>query len=443
MSKRVVVIGQGAREHALAHKIAFGLSSSTNAVRDVVVIGGNAGIARDFECVSTDLGDLGEIASVCKRLAPDLVVIGPETFLAQGLADVLASEGMLVFGPTKRAAELEASKYFAKQICADANVITARFANCDTLSSALSYVSRLSSENVVVKVNGLCAGKGVVVCHSKSAAEAALKTLFEEDGFARLGVNRQSVLLEEYLPGSEVSVFGVATGEDVVLFCPMQDYKRLLDHDQGPNTGGMGAVGPLGENDEARKQFIHHIKETIFLPTLKSMARCDRPFSGLLYSGLMLANCKPSLLEFNVRFGDPETQALLFGTRADIVPLLSSVASNQGIDEDYWQQKLLDMDPAISIVVAGEGYPSGKAYVPKPIKISSLKEESVKVFFASVGSNDDGTLSAQGGRVLNVVARAHRVAEARALGYDALKEISFDGMHYRNDIGLRVTDLML
>ncbi len=441
MGERVVVIGKGAREHALAHKLAFGLPQAPNMIRDVFVLGGNAGMAREFECWAPRTPELDELVERCKKIRPDLVVIGPENYLAQGLKDRLEAAGLAAFGPTQKAAQLEASKYFAKQICLDAQVTTAAAERCDNLSHAEQTVLQKPDGPIVVKVDGLCAGKGVSVCHNKAEALGVVRDLFSDNGFGRLGVSDHTVVIEDFLKGHEVSVFGLAQGTAVQLFCPMQDYKRLCDNDKGPNTGGMGAVGPLGKNAEEGARFLDRIKEEIFLPTLSAMAKRGEPFYGLLYAGLMLVDTKPFLLEFNVRFGDPETQALLFGTNADIYPLLLACALKAPVDGDYWQSQLLTMTPTISIVMASADYPLSNTKRKTPITLPHTMPHDAKVFFASCDVDDGGQLLASSGRVLNVVARGSAVAAAQALGYEIVRQIEFAGMHYRQDIGTHLTEL--
>lgn len=438
MGERVVVIGHGAREHALAHKLAYGVAGSSTREREVIVVGGNAGLAKEFECLKPVQGDIPELVELCGRIAPDLVVIGPESYLAEGIKDAMGK--IATFGPSKNASALEASKYFTKMICTDAKIATATFQKFTDLQSALRGVDEHYGENVVIKVDGLCAGKGVTVCRDKKIARETLHELFEHDGFARLGTRDHVVIIEEFLEGSEVSVFGLANKEEVVLFCPMQDYKRLYDDDRGPNTGGMGAIGPLGENINLRRAFLDRIREDIFRPVLRIMNKQGRNFSGLLYAGLMLTKNKVFLLEFNVRFGDPETQALLFGTRPDIYPLLKAIALAEPFDEEFWQSELLAMETSIAIVLASAGYPF-ESCAAAPISLPKRLSPATKSFFASTITNEFGDLMTGNGRVMSIVARGLGVDGARALGYEQVRQIEFAGMQYRKDIGTHVTDL--
>lgn len=439
MSERIVIIGHGAREHALADKLSRSCTKQSDLMRQVFVIGGNAGIAKEFECLRTDTTNPGEVISICRKLSPNLVVIGPETYLAAGLADELRAYKITTFGPSQSAAKLESSKFFTKQLCQNANILTAKGYRFNDLKAAVDFVESYPQQEMVIKVDGLCAGKGVTVCTSKIEATAHLHHLYN-DGFLRMGVTDQTVIIEEYLCGAEVSVFAAATGTDAVLFCPMQDYKRLYEDNQGPNTGGMGSFGPLGINQTQRQSFLHKIKEEVFMPVFWAMKKAQTPFSGLLYAGLMLTEKGFYLLEFNVRFGDPETQSLLFGLKADIYPLLHAIAKEEPLDIDYWQAQLLDMDNTIAIVLASSGYPTTAA-IPKPLAVPKILPPNTRLFFAATHIDEDGQLMSGNGRVINVVARAAAVDEAVSLGYELVRKINFDGMQYRHDIGRNLTIL--
>lgn len=437
---RIVIIGQGAREHALAYKLSSQSFAGIQKGHEVLLMGGNPGIAREFECFDITQNSLPDIALRTKKLEPDLVVIGPENYLAQGLTDMLEAQGICVFGPNQKASQLESSKIFMKDICAKAQVAHAAHAQFHDLASAKAFVEQHPHERLVIKVDSLCAGKGVFVGTSKQDTLKTLEYLYLHHGFSKLNTQEQNIIIEEFLPGFEVSVFAAVSMQNIVLFCPMQDYKRLNDYDQGPNTGGMGAVGPLGNTIDERRLFLDHIKEKVFLPVLHTLKSLNTPFCGLLYAGLMLTEEGPQVLEFNVRFGDPETQALLFGTKADIFPLLKALAQNQPIESDYWQKELLNMDPAIAIVAASSGYPfadSKQALLSYP---GQLPNKSA-IFFAKTALNQDGMLLADNGRILNVVARGHTIEDARALGYKLLSQINFFGMQYRSDIGTNITQL--
>jgi phosphoribosylamine--glycine ligase len=441
MGERVVVIGHGAREHALAYKLSYGSADSSRRVRDVMVMGGNAGLAQEFECLTPKTAAIHDVVDLCKKVGPDLIVIGPENYLAVGLKDRLQEINLATFGPTKAATQLEASKYFAKVICHEAQIATAKSERINDFASALRFVDHHPQEKMVIKADGLCAGKGVSVCESKQHAINILNELYLHDGFLRLGTSDTTIIIEDYLPGAEVSVFGLACGTQVALFSPMQDYKRLFDENKGPNTGGMGACGPLGASEHERKQFLERTKEEIFLPALKAMNRRGQPFSGLLYAGLMLVDQQIYLLEFNVRFGDPETQALLFGTKTDIFPLLNDIARASPIDTDFWQKQLLEMMPTITVVLASTDYPFKQSMHQSRLILPTDIPIDAKLFCASIDSDDDKKLFARSGRVLSVTARAPTVAGARTLGYETVRKIECTLMHYRQDIGTHITEL--
>lgn len=432
MAERIVVIGKGAREHALAKKL-------TGRSREVIVLLGNPGIAREFLCIEPATMEISVLVETAVSLRPDLVIIGPENFLALGLADALRARGIATFGPSKMASQLEESKQFTKQVCDRAKIPTARYGAFSNLKDAYAFVEDHELDDLVVKVDALCAGKGVTVCHSKQHAKKTLSDLFERDGFKALSAVRKEVVIEEFLQGEEISVFGAAHDTDVVLFCPLKDFKTLRDHGDGPNTGGMGAGGPLGDSSAERERFLGEIKERFFLPTLHAMKNAGRPFSGLLYAGLMVTDRGVFLLEYNVRFGDPETQALLFGTDADIYPLLQAIAHNEPFDHDTIQQQLLTMQPTISIVMAGAGYPTSSA-TPCPLTIPTHISQDTQILFADTQVHD-GTLLSGSGRVLNVVARASTVDAARTLGYELVRKIDFAGKQFRTDIGTNLSRL--
>ena len=429
-----MVVGQGAREHALAHK----LSQADG--REVVILFGNAGIAQDFECVVPKDQSIESIIEAAKMISPDLIVIGPENYLAAGLVDALTDRGFYTFGPEQSGARLEASKAFTKDICEIAGIPTARSQTFFDFHSAIMHVKNYHAESLVIKADGLCGGKGVVVCHSKQEALDTLHEWYCEGGFERLGLKCHEIVIEEFLNGSEVSVFAAAYGDEAVLFSPMQDYKRLLDYDQGPNTGGMGAVGPLGRDRFERQVFLESIKEKVFLPALSTLRQKNINFYGLLYAGLMITVDGPKLLEFNVRFGDPETQALLHGTNADIYPLLSSIARRHKLDAEHWQKMLLAMEPTITIVLASRGYPFHQCD-SQAISFPKAMPTHSKLYFASTVANGALAIKSGNGRVVSVTTSAPTIEAARTQGYGLLSQIDFAGMQYRSDIGTNLTNL--
>ncbi|MCA9508570.1 MAG: phosphoribosylamine--glycine ligase, partial [Myxococcales bacterium] len=402
--------------------------------------GGNAGIAREFECINLKSNKIVDCVQTIKRLQPKLVVVGPEWWLEQGIKNALSSENIAAFGPTKNAALLESSKNFMKQQCAIAGVKTAQYKLFDDPQKATGWIHSLEESPLVIKLDGLCSGKGVYVAPSKSHALEHIDYLFNEDGLKNLGVTRPTFIVEKFIKGHEVSVFGLCDGNNAVLFSPLQDYKRLLDNDKGPNTGGMGAIAFLGENQPERVQFLERVKNEIFLPILRLMASQGTPFQGLLYAGLMLEKDDINLLEFNVRFGDPETQALMFALKHDIYPLLHQIAHNEAIDHKTWQNKLIDCEQAVCVVLASESYPA-KTQEHCLLSLPQNLPDDTHIFFASTSFNQEGCLQAQNGRVMSVTSKAHSIEEARAKAYQAISKIQFMGMQYRTDIGTNMSQL--
>jgi phosphoribosylamine--glycine ligase len=421
---RILVIGSGGREHALAWKIA-----RSPRVEAVFAAPGSDGISRDATCFpSVDVGDLGGIVALARREAVDLVVVGPEGPLAAGLADRLRSAGVAVFGPSQRAARLESSKTFAKRFMARHDVPTASFETFDALAPATEYVRGLGGP-CVVKADGLAAGKGVAVCDDASEAEAALAEIM---GGRRFGDAGASVVVEERLIGEEASYHAVTDGETVVTLAAAQDYKRALDGDRGENTGGMGAYSPtpvLPEPIEKR------VLEEIVHPTLRGMAAEGCPYRGVLYVGLMIdPSGAPKVIEFNVRFGDPETQPLVVRMNGDLAPLLEGAARGR---LDPGVAPAFD-DAAVCVVLASGGYP--RSYeTGKPIEglDEVASDPNVTVFHAGTVRDSEVGFRTAGGRVLSVTARGADVREARECAYAAAARIRFDGVHYRRDVAAR------
>ena len=415
----VLIVGQGAREHALAFK-----ASKSPLVSRVFVAPGSPGmtdVAIPAGIPATDLGGLVEFAKA-NRIG--LTVIGPELPLAVGLTDIMQAAGFRVCGPTQEAARLETSKVFAKQLLKELGVPTADFRAFSSLSEAKTFVAK-AEYPLVIKADGLAAGKGVFVCKDRKQASLALEAVFVERVFGDAG---DSVVIEAFLEGEEASAFALTDGENALLLPMARDYKRLLDGDSGPNTGGMGAYAPHGLSEPA---FLKTIKEEIVEPVLEGLRAKGFPFRGVLYVGLMITKEGPQVLEFNVRFGDPETQALMVGLEGDIVPLLAGCADPGG---------LKGLRPpslgakAVCVVLASKGYPE-KPKVGKPI--FGLEEaqscEGVRVFHAATSLLEDGWVTA-GGRVLSVVGFGEELSMARLRAYDAVGRLSFEGMHYRGDI---------
>jgi phosphoribosylamine--glycine ligase len=410
---RILVLGSGAREHAIVMAL---LRDSTH--HDIIAAPGNAGTASIAENVALDPSNPSVVAKLATDHNIDLVVVGPEAPLVAGVADRLRKEGIPVFGPNKAAAALEGSKSFAKYIMSRANVPTGAWeqvSNTEDLEQALDLVG----SPYVVKADGLAAGKGVLVTDDRDAA-IAHASHYLQDG---------TVLLEEYLAGPEVSLFFLSDGKRVVALSPAQDYKRARDGDEGPNTGGMGAYSPVPWLPE---NFIDEVTKTIAQPTIDEMAANNTPFVGLLYCGLVMTDEGVKVIEFNARFGDPETQSVLARLESDLAPLLLAAAT-ETLAEDT--EISFSTSAAITVVLASEGYPdnpqTGRA-------LSGLadaeKIDGVHIAHAATAHTDAG-LIATGGRVLSVVAVADTFADARTAAYKALEKISLEGSHYRTDIG--------
>jgi phosphoribosylamine--glycine ligase len=417
---RVLVLGSGAREHALCWAIA-----KSAQVRELTCAPGNAGIALDAQIAPLDLSDPAAAVGLARRLRADLVVVGPEDPLAAGVVDRLAEAGVLAFGPTAAAARIESSKAFAKQLMRDARVPTARHRLFDDPEAAARY-ARQRSGPLVVKADGLTAGKGVTVCDGPEQAVRAIEEAMRGERFGAAGAR---VLLEERLFGPELSYFALCDGTRIRGLGFAQDFKRAHDGDRGENTGGMGAYSPVPLVDEALER---EIQRRIVEPVVAALARAGTPYRGVLYCGLILHEGSPHVIEWNARFGDPETQALLFRLEEDLVPWL--LAAAEGRLDRMPADALRLGDPAVFVVIASPGYPRD---YPRDLPIAGLEaaasEPDVKLFHAATRLKD-GVWRTAGGRVIGVAARGKTLKEARARAYAALSHISFPGAHYRRDI---------
>ncbi|SHO59959.1 phosphoribosylamine--glycine ligase [Pseudoxanthobacter soli DSM 19599] len=416
----VLLIGSGGREHALAWKLA-----QSARLDRLYAAPGNPGIAEHATLVSLDPADHRAVITFCEEAAVGLVVIGPEVPLVAGLADDLAAAGINVFGPSRAAARLEGSKGFTKDLCARAGIPTAAYGRFSDLAAARAHLEKVGAP-VVVKADGLAAGKGVVVAETLDEAVAALEACFE-GGFGAAGAE---VVIEEKLTGPEVSFFALSDGETVVPFATAQDHKRAYDGDLGPNTGGMGAYSPapILTADLAERTMAEIVR-----PTVAAMAAAGTPFSGVLYAGLMLTDTGPQLIEYNVRFGDPECQVMMARLQSDLLDVLLAVAEGRlgEIGPLEWSD-----DAALTVVMAANGYP-GK--VEAGTVIAGIEEAEAllpggAVFHAGT-RKVDGKLVAAGGRVLNVTALGHDIAEARTRAYAAVDSVVWPGGFCRRDIG--------
>jgi phosphoribosylamine--glycine ligase len=418
---RALVVGSGGREHALAWKIA-----RSPLVRALFAAPGNPGMAGLATPVPLAADDVAGIARWAKDNGIDLVVVGPEAPLCLGLADRLGEAGVLAFGPVAAAARIEGSKAFAKEVMAAARVPTADHAVFTEVAPALEWARRWDGR-VVVKADGLAAGKGVTVCGDLAAAERALRASLVERVHGEAGAR---VVLEERMEGPEASCICLVDGERVRMLAAAQDHKRIFDGDRGPNTGGMGAFSPTPNVTPAIEA---QVEREVVLPVLRELARRGHPFRGALYAGLMLTRTGPRVVEFNARFGDPETQPTLLRLASDLVPAL--VAAARG---DLSAVHLeFDRRAAVGVVLAAEGYPGEPR---KGDAISGLEgpfEEGVQVFHAATARTPDGRIATAGGRVLSVCALGAGLDEAAARAYAAVGRISFRGMQYRKDIGKR------
>ncbi|QDW36706.1 phosphoribosylamine--glycine ligase [Bradyrhizobium sp. KBS0727] len=420
----ILLLGSGGREHALAWKIA-----ASPLLTKLWCAPGNAGISREAECVALDVADHAAVIEFCKANAVDLVVVGPETPLAAGIVDDLSAVGIKAFGPSKQAAQLEGSKGFTKDLCSEFDIPTGAYRRFTNANDALAYV-RAQGAPIVVKADGLAAGKGVVVAMTLREAEDAIAMMFE-GGFGAAGAE---VVIEEFLSGREISFFALCDGETAIPLATAQDHKRVFDHDEGPNTGGMGAYSPT---PFVTPEVHDQIMSRIILPTVVGMKQRGMPFRGILYAGVMLTAQGPKLFEYNVRFGDPECQVLMLRMMSDIVPAF--LASCDG------QLKNFDLrwfpDPALTVVMAAKGYPGDYA---KGTRIEGLddaaKIEGVEIFHAGTVAKD-GAILANGGRVLNVCAMGKTVLEAQQRAYAAVDRIKWPDGFCRRDIAWQAVEL--
>jgi phosphoribosylamine--glycine ligase len=417
---KILVVGQGGREHALVYKL-----SKCEGVEKVYCAPGNAGTAVDGENVNIAADDLGRLMSFAKRNAIDLTVVGPEVPLVLGIVDEFKLHGLKIFGPSKAAAQLEGSKAFSKDLMKRAGIPTAAYKTFTRLEEAHSYIDVMDEGPLVVKADGLAAGKGVEVCSNRDGAKSAASRMLLQDIH---GVAGRKIVIEECLIGQEASILAIVDGDTIIPLETSQDHKRALDGDQGPNTGGMGAYSPAPVVTEA---IMDEIIRRILVPTVHTMRVSGYPFSGVLYAGLMLTENGPKVIEYNVRFGDPEAQAVLMRLKSDLAQVLSLAASGRLAELEglEWDER-----PAVCVVMASEGYPGsyGKGRVIEGIYDADNLPDT-KVFHAGTSSKDMHVLNG-GGRVLGVTAMGDTIPEAKAAAYRAVSKISWDGGWYRSDI---------
>jgi phosphoribosylamine--glycine ligase len=419
---RVLVVGQGGREHAICWKL-----KQSPLVREIYAAPGNAGIATVADCVPIGVADIIELADFAEKLKIDLTVVGPELPLTLGIVDEFQKRGLPIFGPTRLAAELEGSKVFSKEFMRKYNIPTAEAIACASLDEARVALKK-TSYPAVIKVDGLASGKGVVIVETREDADDYLRLVYEEKRFGN-AANR--ILVEEFLTGEEVSFMAITDGKKAVPLAPAKDYKKALDGETGPNTGGMGAHSPAvvlsGET-------AAEVMRTIIHPTIAGMAAEGRPYSGVLYAGLMLTPSGPKVLEYNCRFGDPETQVQMLRLEDDLAEIFLKVArGNLGETKLNWKK-----EAAACVIVAVDGYPDDFSK-GQEVVIDPIDDDSV-VLFHSGTVKRDGRMINVAGRVVSVCARAATLFEALGKIYAAAPKVRFAGARYRHDIGYRALE---
>ena len=418
---RVLVVGSGGREHALIKKI-----KESSRVDYIACCPGNGGISYDAECFNVGATDIDGVVALANQISADLVVVAPDDPLVMGMVDALNNAGFATFGPKANAAIIEGSKVFSKELMQKYHIPTAEYKVFDNADEVMAYIKEKNEFPTVIKADGLALGKGVIIPESLEEAEAGVKEIMEDKIFGDSGNN---VVVEEFLTGPEVSVLAFTDGKCVKPMVSSMDHKRALDGDKGLNTGGMGTVSPNPYyTDEVAKECM----EKIFIPTVEAMNKEGRTFKGCLYFGLMITPKGPKVIEYNCRFGDPETQVVLPRLKTDIVDIFEAINNETLSDLDIeWDERA-----CTCVIMASGGYP--KSY-PKGIEIKGLSDgqlDGVTVYHA--GTKLDGDkLVTSGGRVLGVTALGDTLENALKKSYDGVKQISFDGAHYRNDIGKR------
>lgn len=417
---KILVVGGGGREHALVWKIA-----QSNKVSQIYCAPGNAGIASMASCVPIDTGDIEGLLNFALEKEIDLTVVGPEDPLTAGIVDRFSEHELKIFGPSKAAAEIEGSKKFCKELMRKYKIPTGDYASFDNPDDAVEYIYNHGAP-IVVKANGLAAGKGVIVAGTVEEAEDAVYTIMKKKAFGEAG---DTIIIEEFLEGEEASFLVFTDGDIVIPMVTSQDHKPIFDNDQGPNTGGMGAYSPAPVITDG---LFRRIMNDIMIPTVKGMAAEGKKYRGILYAGLMIKEGIPRVLEFNARFGDPETQPILMRLKSDIVPILEACISGHLAKAMVtWDER-----PSVCVVMASGGYP-GK--YEKGKVISGLDEaaelENVMVFHAGTTTNKNGQVVTNGGRILGVTAIDASIPTAIDRCYQAVKLISWPGVQYRTDIG--------
>ncbi len=417
---KILILGSGGREHALVWKL-----SQSRDVSKIYALPGNGGISDIAECVEMDTGNIGNLVEFSERKSIDLVVVGSESFLAQGIVDAFEEKGIPAFGPGRKGALIEASKIFSKELMNQYSVPTAPFKTFSEYESARVYLDTIQAP-FVIKADGLCAGKGAYVIKEMSEAGRILKELMVNGIYGEAG---KRVVIEEFLPGIEASYLAFTDGKSILPLSAAQDHKPLLDDDKGPNTGGMGAYTPIPFVTQPLEE---EIKNTIMMKTINAMKEKGIKYKGVLYGGLMLSNDRPYVIEFNARLGDPETQPILFNMKSDLLPILTACVDEKldTIEKIEWKDGV-----SVCVVIASKGYPK-KPEKGKLIKgLERLKDrEDVMVFHAGT-KKVDGQYYTNGGRVLCVTVSGKSYHDSIDKAYDAVSKIEFDGMYFRKDIG--------
>jgi phosphoribosylamine--glycine ligase len=420
---KILLVGNGGREHALAWKM-----RQSPLANELYCAPGNAGIAEIADCVPIDAHNIVEVADFAQTIKADLTVVGPELPMVLGIGDEFVRRGLRIFCPSRGAAEIEGSKAFAREFMARHKIPSPRFEVCGSLDEALAFVKKAPfGYPFVVKADGLAAGKGTAAVQEAGEAKAFVEQIMAEKKFGSAGAK---VVMEEFLQGEEVSFLVFSDGARVVPMASVQDHKRALDGDKGPNTGGMGAVSPTTSISlDGHKR----IMQEIVLPTVAGLAAEGRRFQGVLYAGLMMTEAGPKVLEFNARFGDPETQVIMARMRSDLVPILQQVADGTlGETRLEWVK-----EPAVCVVVASKGYPDAPETGKVVTGLESVKEWSDVVVYHAAKKREDEHVKTVGGRVFGVTALGTNLESAIARAYEAIGRIHFEGMTYRRDIGAR------
>ncbi|OHB72046.1 MAG: phosphoribosylamine--glycine ligase [Planctomycetes bacterium RBG_16_43_13] len=429
---KVLVVGSGGREHALVWKLA-----QSKLVDKIYAAPGNAGISKIADCIEINSDNIPGLLSSAQQLKMDFTVVGPEAPLVAGIVNVFTQNNLKIFGPTKEASQLEGSKVFAKNILRKYGIPTANYRVFNDSRSALSFI-RTAKFPLVIKADGLCGGKGVVIANSESEAVVVIEGMMEKKIFGKAG---EQIIIEEHLNGQEASIIAITDGINIVTLESSQDHKRAYDGDKGPNTGGMGAYSPAPVASDAEYERV--IKD-ILVPIVHAMKKEGHCFRGALYAGIMFTDAGPKVLEFNVRFGDPETQPLMMRMKSDIAPLLLASSDKKLADfnDIEWDER-----PAVCVVMASESYPA-KYETGREIKgiREAEKNKDIVVFHAGTArrqsTKPNGKLITAGGRVLDVTAIGETLEKAQATAYDAVSKITFNGMHYRKDIGAKAIELI-